>query len=149
MGVAGLPKLKTDRKVATVQKLCVRDAPDDARAWSDMRSALRTRFVFWSLNSEAPHPCTLQYPKRHTSRPLTGRTLREGQRAEERRCSAHSWSPSRPLILKRRGTKEQTPTVGCGASRSRGLVADASRELMPAGGLPRAAAVAIIAWWPS
>jgi hypothetical protein len=87
-----------------------------------MRSALRTRFVFWSLNSEAPHPCTLQYPKRHTSRPLTGRTLREGQRAEERRCSAHSWSPSRPLILKRRGTKEQTPTVGCGASRSRGLV---------------------------
>ena len=112
-----------------------------------MRSALRTRFVFWSLNSEAPHPCTLQYPKRHTSRPLTGRTLREGQRAEERRCSAHSWSPSRPLILKRRGTKEQTPTVGCGASRSRGLVADASRELMPAGGLPRAAAVAMLAWW--
>ncbi len=45
-----------------------------------------------------------------------------------------------------RAEKECDPQPRSGASRSRGSVADGSPELMPAGELPRAAALPMVAW---
>jgi hypothetical protein len=112
-------------------------------AGSAALSRAAAKFAFYSLYSLAPDSPPRQYLKRHTPA-LFGVSVRGNART--RVCGR--WSLNQLVMLKAQlkwnGRAGDQP--GLRASRPRGAVADGSPELMPAGGLPRAAAVAMVAW---